>query len=238
MRKSCKSFRLFRILPRDNVRGSFGWATVQPGMDSIEGFVLAGGASSRMGTDKAQLVLDGRTFVERIATALTAAANPITIVGANRAGNDGFSLSGQMLAVVPDVVESWGALGGLHAALSSARADWAFVVACDLPFVTGELFLHLAGLRGDFDAVAPVQEDGRPQPLCSIYRTASSRSIIEKLIKGGERRPVTLLQSVRTRWVAFEELANLDGASRFFENVNTPEDYARAEQKGVRVSLL
>jgi molybdopterin-guanine dinucleotide biosynthesis protein A len=189
-----------------------------------------------MGTDKAQLVLGGRTFVERIASALTAAANPITIVGANRAGNDGFSLSGQMLAVVPDVVESWGALGGLHAALSSARADWAWP---PLEVVSvAPNFSAPGGLRGDFDAVAPVQEDGRPQPLCSIYRTASSRSIIEKLIEAGERRPVTLLQSVRTRWVAFEELANLDGASRFFENVNTPEDYARAEQKGVRVSLL
>jgi molybdopterin-guanine dinucleotide biosynthesis protein A len=200
-------------------------------MDSIEGFVLAGGASSRMGTDKAQLVLGGRTFIERIVIALKAVTNTITIVGSERAsGSEDFNLP-LHTAVIPDVFEKWGALGGLHAALSAARVDWALVVACDLPFVTGELFLRLGALRGGCDAVAAVQEDGRPQPLCSVYRTAVCRPMVEKLIKAGERRPVTLLQSVRTRWVAFEELADLAGASLFFENVNTPEDYARAQRK-------
>jgi molybdopterin-guanine dinucleotide biosynthesis protein A len=208
-------------------------------MDSIEGFVLAGGASSRMGTDKAQLVLGGQTFIERIARALQSVASTVTVVGSNREGeNDRVSLNGHTLPVVPDVFEKWGALGGLHAALSAARADWALVVACDLPFVTGELFLRLADLRADWDAVAPVQNDHRPQPLCAVYRTSTCRPIIEKLIKAGERRPLTLLQSVRTRWVTFEELAGLDGASQFFENVNTPEDYARAQRQGTSVRVL
>lgn len=208
-------------------------------VEGFEGFVLVGGASSRMGTDKARLVLDGRTFIERIALELLAVAGAVTIVGSNRAGgSEGFNLGGRILPVVPDVFPEWGALGGLHAALSAARADWAFIVACDLPFVTRDLFLRLADLRGDHDAVAPVQQDGRPQPLCAIYRPASCRQISEKLIKAGERRPVTLLQSVRTGWVGFEELADLGGASRFFENVNTPEDYARAQRKGGSVLVL
>lgn len=202
-------------------------------MDSIEGFVLAGGASSRMGTDKARLVLGGRSFIQRIATAVTAVASTVTIVGANRTGEDDMVIvNGHTLPVVADVFEQWGALGGLHAALSAARTEWAAVVACDLPFVSGDLFLRLASLRRGYDAVAPVQADGRAQPLCSLYRVEACLPLIEKLIKDGERRPVTLLQSLRTRWVAFEELAGLDGASQFFENVNTPEDYARAQRKG------
>jgi molybdenum cofactor guanylyltransferase len=201
-------------------------------MDSIEGFVLAGGASSRMGTDKARLVLGGETFIERIAGALQAVASPVMIVGSRREGeNDRVRLNGNLLPVIPDVFEKWGALGGLHAALSAARTEWAVVVACDLPLVTSDLFLHLAGLRADYDAVAPVQEDGRPQPLCAFYRVEACRPATEKLIKAGERRPVTLLQSVHTRWVAFGELADLNGASQFFENVNTPDDYARAQRK-------
>jgi molybdopterin-guanine dinucleotide biosynthesis protein A len=188
-----------------------------------------------MGTDKARLVLGGQTFIERIATALTAVASTVTIVGSNRAGeNHRLSLNGLPLPVVTDVFEKWGALGGLHAALLAATAEWVVVVACDLPFVTGDLFLHLASLRGSYDAVAPVQRDGRPQPLCALYRARTCRPATEKLIKDGERRPGTLLQSLRTRWVAFEEVAGLDGASQFFENVNTPEDYARAQWKGER----
>src|ERR1700730_18428557 len=94
-------------------------------MDSIEGFILAGGASSRMGTDKARLVLGGQTFIERIASALSAIASRVTIVGSNRGGADeSVLLSGRAsgdshtLPVVHDVFEKWGALGGLHAALS------------------------------------------------------------------------------------------------------------------------
>lgn len=203
-------------------------------MNSIEGFVLAGGASRRMGTDKAQLLLGGQTFIERIAGEIQAVASTVTVISSGREGQS-VNLDGHRLPVVGDVFAGWGALGGLHAALSTARAEWAVVVACDLPLVTRALFLRLASLCGDHDAVAPIQADGRPQPLCAIYRTVACRPVIEKLIKGGERRPRTLLQSVRTRWVTFAELADLEGASRFFENVNTPEDYARALRKAVRL---
>lgn len=211
-------------------------------MDSVEafeGFVLAGGESSRMGKDKAGLVLGGQTFIERIALELAAVTSAVTIVSSKRAGGgEGFNLSGRILPVIPDVFKGWGALGGLHAALAATRADWVLVVACDLPFVTRDLFLHLAGRRGDHDAVAPLQEDQRPQPLCAFYRTAGCREISDRLIKAGERRPVSLLQSVRTAWIGFKELADLNGASRFFENVNTPEDYARAQQRGGSVLVL
>ena len=193
-------------------------------MQSLEGFILAGGASSRMGTDKSQLVLGGQTFVERAATALSAITSAVWIVGNNEAHPD------YRLPTVPDIYEKWGALGGVHAALSACRDDWAAVVACDLPFVSGELLVRLLSLRAGFDAVAPVQRDGRPQPLCAIYRVGPCLEIAEKLIQSGEHRPISLLQSVRTRWVAFEELADLDGANRFFDNLNTPDDYARARK--------
>ena len=196
-------------------------------MDSFEGFILAGGSSSRMGTDKSKLVLDGQTFVERIKNALSAIASNVRIVGPRE------NSAGSPLATVPDVFEAWGALGGVHAALSACGADWAAVVACDLPFVSGDLFARLATLREGFDAVAPVQEDGWPQPLCALYKVMPCRPMAEKLIHSGERKPITLLQSVRTRWVSFAELADVEGASRFFANLNTPDDFLRAQQKGV-----
>jgi molybdopterin-guanine dinucleotide biosynthesis protein A len=195
-------------------------------MDSIEGFILAGGASSRMGADKSRLVLDGRTFIERISDALSSITPNIRIVGTH-AGPPHSSL-----APVPDIYPAWGALGGLHAALAACQTEWAAVVACDLPFVTGDLFLRLAQLRVGFDAVAPIQQDGRLQPLCSLYRISACRALAEKLITSGERKPVTLLQSVHTRWALFAELEDVEGANLFFANMNTPDDYLRAQQKG------
>ena len=190
----------------------------------IEGFILVGGASSRMGTDKAQLHLDGQTFVERINSALNEVVAQTSLVGALEES------APWPLPVVADVYLKWGALGGVHAALCACRAPWAAVVACDLPFVTGELFVHLASLRENFDAVVPVQGDGRPQPLCALYRVEPCRKRAEELIAAGERRPRALLRAVETRRVAMAELADIEGAPLFFTNVNTPEDYLEARK--------
>jgi molybdopterin-guanine dinucleotide biosynthesis protein A len=196
-------------------------------MLEMEGFILLGGASSRMGADKSLLELGGRQFVERIAQELACAKLSVSTVGARRAVGSWPN--------VPDVYAEWGALGGLHAALSACRAEWAAVVACDLPFVTGELFVRLASLSGEnFDAVIPVQTDGRLQPLCALYRRAACLPIAEQLITRGERRPRDLLELVRARRVAPDELQDLRGAHLFFMNVNTPEDYERARKAAMR----
>ena len=195
-------------------------------MLEIEGFILVGGASSRMGTEKALLDLGGLSFVERIHTALSAITTKTSLVGATET-----RAVWPQLPAVPDIHVKWGALGGLHAALAAARAEWAAVVACDLPFVTGELFVRLASLRENFDAVVPVQTDGRRQPLCALYRARATSEHAAQLIAEGERRPRALLKQVRTRHVAFEELSDLPDADRFFINVNTPADYANAREE-------
>jgi molybdopterin-guanine dinucleotide biosynthesis protein A len=192
-------------------------------MMEIEGFILAGGASSRMGEDKSRLRLDGRSFVERAAEALSSVANGVRIVG-SRPG-----VGAHGLAVVPDVYEGLGALGGLHAALNACRARWAAVVSCDLPFVNAELFARLASLRSEeTKAIAPIQRDGRPQPLCALYDAKACVTVAEELIRADELRPRALLRRVHTRWVAFDELADLEGSSLFFNNINTPSDYEAA----------
>jgi molybdopterin-guanine dinucleotide biosynthesis protein A len=196
-------------------------------MLEVEGFILVGGASSRMGRDKALLDLGGQSFVERIHAALASITTETTLVGAESVG-----AAWPQLRAVPDVHVKWGALGGLHAALSHCRAEWAAIVACDLPFVTGELFVRLASLRENFDAIVPVQTDGRWQPLCALYRASVCRERAAELIASGERRPRALLHLISTRRVAFEELSDLRSADLFFTNVNTPEDYANAREEG------
>jgi molybdopterin-guanine dinucleotide biosynthesis protein A len=193
----------------------------------VEGFILAGGASSRMGEDKSRLRLGGRTFVESAALALGAVARRVSVVSSRP------DAESHGLPVVEDRLAGLGALGGLHAALSSCGAEWAALLACDLPFVTGGLLARLASLRADaLDAVVPFQEDGRPQPLCALYRARVCLVTIEELIRADELRPRVLLSRVRARRVAFGELKDLEGSARFFVNVNTPEDYARASDEG------
>jgi len=190
----------------------------------VEGFILVGGASRRMGRDKAQLVFDGQTFIERIAGELSGVASSVALVGA-RQPYDSFKN-------IPDLHTQWGALGGIHAALSATKTDWALIVACDLPLVTRELFERLQSFAGDrVDAVVPIQSDGRPQPVCAFYRRETCAPEIDRLIAVGEHTPRALLDRVRTRYVQFSEISDLPDAENLFFNVNTPEDLEAAERR-------
>lgn len=186
----------------------------------MEAFILAGGASRRMGTDKSQLLIERQTFADRIAETLLQVAGSVSFVGGGGQSS--------ALRTVADVYPQWGALGGLHAALSACKEEWAIVVACDLPFVTAELFSFLASLRLDHEAVVPIQQDGRPQPLAALYRVDPCLQRATELIEAGRRRPLDLLNAVNTRWVQFDELTNLDQVESFFVNINTPSDYDEA----------
>jgi len=185
----------------------------------MEAFILAGGASRRMGTDKSQLLIERQTFTERIAETLLQVADSVTLVGPVH------SQVNSSLRTVPDVYPQWGALGGIHAALAACRHEWAIVVACDLPFVTAELFSFLANKRLDHDAVVPFQQDSRPQPLAALYRVDPCLQRAAEQIEAGRRRPLYLLEVVNTCWVHFDELTNLVQSERFFVNINTPPDY-------------
>src|SRR2546425_12546216 len=146
-------------------------------MLDVEGFILVGGASSRMGSDKAQLRFDGQTGVELITAALRPIVGSVRLVGAREEAR----LSPSPLQNVPDLHERWGALGGIHAALYACQSAWAAIAACDLPLVTDKLFARLSQFAKEpFDAVVPVQPDGRQQPLCAFYRRESCLAATER----------------------------------------------------------
>jgi molybdopterin-guanine dinucleotide biosynthesis protein A len=191
-------------------------------MHDIEAFILAGGASRRMGTDKSQLVLGNEPLIERIKNTLGTVSQTVRVVGA-RGSDDG--------GVVADVYPHVGALGGIHAALDACKSEWAIVLACDLPFVTSELLTELINLRHQYEAVVPLQPDKRPQPLCALYRVDPCLQRAAEVIEAGRRRPLHLLEVVRTRWISFSELEHLERSENFFVNINTPEDYYEATQK-------
>jgi molybdopterin-guanine dinucleotide biosynthesis protein A len=193
-------------------------------MFDVEGFILVGGQSRRMGSDKSQLLFGARNAVECIAVALRDLTSTVRLVG-NRGEHPDFDN-------IPDTFERWGALGGIHAALAACRSEWAVIVACDLPLVTAALFARLGQFAledGDaFDAIVPIQPDERPQPLCALYRRQPCLSVARSLIGRDEHKPRALLGRVRTRWVNYSEISDLPGARDLFLNVNTPNDYEHA----------
>jgi molybdopterin-guanine dinucleotide biosynthesis protein A len=193
----------------------------------IDGFVLTGGLSSRMGRDKSQLPLDdGRTMTEHAASAIEAVCARRFIVG-KPVNKPAVNIAG--LEFVSDAEHrevTHAALVGLLSAFSYARTEWVAVVACDLPFASGEFFSHLASVRSDrLDAVVPCDSNGRPQPLCALYRREPSLAAATEMIQSGEMAVRQLLARLRTVYVTFSEFSHLENAERFLLNLNTLDDY-------------
>ena len=195
----------------------------------MEGFILAGGKSRRMGTDKSALVVDGKTMLERAASVLASISpDGISVVGGPWDAALGYNLIEDPVGST-DSLERSGPMLGLCGALSAASTEWIAVLACDLPFVSSGLLRTLAAIdRTDADAVVPMQSDGIAQPLCALYRCEPCRRVIGHLMENGDRSMRSLLVAIRTRFVNFEDIKPLRDSENFFLNVNSPDDYDRA----------
>lgn len=197
---------------------------------NFETFILIGGRSSRFGRDKFSIEFNGESLVERITCIVREAfsKSEIVLVAASAEQVKGLNTA---TPVVFDFYTDRGPWGGLHAALTSATSEWVFILACDFPLLAAPLLQRLATMAADeFDAVVPVQADGRLQPLCGLYRVDSCREIVENILDDGNETPPlrTVFEKVRARKVFFDELKDLAGAEHFFVNVNTPDDLDKA----------
>ncbi len=203
--------------------------------------VLAGGKSRRMGTDKAELVLGGETFLHRILGNFPDAAERILSCGAEdspgaqtaakkesaglspdpeQAGTCGIS----GVKTVRDRIPDFGPLGGLEAALPLCTGEYVFVTAVDQPFMEqGFAERLLAWLPENFDAAVPVSRDGRIHPLSALYRTAALRTAVSSQIAEGDHRVRKLLERMRTMYLPAEAVP---GGEMCLRNINTPEEYA------------
>ena len=177
------------------------------------GFILAGGASVRMGRDKALLPHGAGTLVEHVAAAVRAVAGSVTLVGAP----ERYDFLG--LPAIPDRQPGSGPLEGIATALERTDAEWNLIVACDLPGVTTGLFSLLFS-RADAsrcDCVIPRLPDGSLQPLCGVYHRGC-RGPLSSALERGVRKVYDALAGLRVHPVDVQDAGDL-------VNLNTPAEW-------------
>lgn len=200
----------------------------------LTGFVLAGGKSTRMGTDKAALSLEGQTLLERALATLRTVAGEVLILG-SRERYGGF---GQ---VIEDIYPDCGPLGGIHAALTylakqasakpNAGRRLALIIAVDTPFLSPEFLSFMAERAVESGAVVTTPEiAGYTQPLCSVYST-EFLPIAEQALKSGVYKIVPLFPRDKTCVITPAEMARFAFPPEMFDNLNTPEDLERARRR-------
>ena len=202
-------------------------------MHDAAGIVLAGGRSSRMGTDKASLEWHGSTLLRRV-TGLVARGvdGPVIVV---RAPGQRLPPLPAEIEVVEDAAEGRGPLQGLAGGLAAigGRATVAYLSATDVPLLHPSFVVRvIAALGADDDVVLP-EIGGHRQPLAAVYRT-SLLGVVQELVDAGRLKPGLLFDRCRVRVMAEAALlsdaalARSDPGLSSAENLNAPDDYRRA----------
>jgi molybdopterin-guanine dinucleotide biosynthesis protein A len=188
--------------------------------------IQAGGASSRMGEDKALKPFLGRPLIQRVLERLTPIADEI-IVTTNRPAEYAFL----GVRLISDLIPGRGALGGLYTAIASATHPHVAVVACDMPFASPRLIEAMTRLlvQEEADVVIPKSAEGY-EPFHAVYRCETCLPAIEAAIRADKWKVIAWFPEVRVRELTADELKSLDPAGLAFWNVNTPQEFAEAER--------
>jgi len=190
-------------------------------MPDVSGFVLAGGRSSRMRTDKAFLQIEGRTLLVRALELLRALTPLVSIVGSATK----FTAYGP---VIEDLYSDRGPLAGIHAALLSSTTDLNVILAVDLPSVTEQLLRFLVEQARATTALVTVPRIlGGYQPLCAVYRRGFA-AVAQAALDAGNNKIDSLFATTTTRTIEESELSRFAFRAAMFENLNTPDDLHRA----------
>lgn len=185
--------------------------------EDITGILLAGGRSSRMGSDKGFLMLEGEYFTARIAKAMAPFVREIIIV-TNRVQYDLFNLKR-----VEDLIKDSGPIGGIHSGLSHSETDWNLIMSCDIPMINESVIEYLIqGFDPESDITLLKYLDN-PLPLIALYKK-SCLSLCEQLLYSGERRLMELINSSSSKII---ELTPELGV--FTDNINTPQQLKKAK---------
>ncbi len=197
--------------------------------ESLSAAVLAGGASRRMGTDKALLELDGQTLLERAIVAVSNVADDVIIVGDRQPYHD-FGVP-----VIRDSYPETGPIGGIATALQDAQHDYVLVVACDMPFLSSWLLSAMADVPRDYDVLLPVTDGSRSsqgqqrtyETLHAIYHRRCLDTF-RRRIELGERKLVNGLAGLIVHELSQEWILQYDPDFDSFVNANNQEEWEAA----------
>ncbi|WP_416151576.1 molybdenum cofactor guanylyltransferase [Salipaludibacillus sp. HK11] len=194
-------------------------------MIRLTGILLAGGKSSRMGRNKALLLIDGQKNITRLKEKVGRVTEELYLVS-----NDPKSYEFLQLPIVEDKQKNQGPLAGIEAGLKNGNSAWKLVVACDLPFFNAkvvEVLVEKAKLHPNAQAVVPIIH-GRQHPLFALYHQ-SALATVKECLDEGERKMTVVLSNLKVEAVSVEEFLHagmtIDEIELAFFNMNRPEDY-------------
>ena len=213
----------------------------------VTGVILAGGKSRRMGENKALMRLGDDSLIGHVIRCLHDVTDELLLVT-----NSPTEYAHLDVPMHGDILPDAGALGGVYTGVTHASHDAILCVACDSPFLEPKLLSYLVTVLGEYDAVIPYTYSSRQTPFCrnkdigvtnpsygddtqitlqTLCAAYSKRclSIIELMLRESELRVYALQERAHIKRVSPEVWREFDPEGMSFFNINTPEDFERAD---------
>lgn len=190
------------------------------------GLILAGGRSSRIGTDKALILLGGKPIITYVYEALAEICQEIVVATKPSAKVKRYwHVLPSSVRVVYDLNERQTPLVGILSGLASLNRQYAVIIACDMPFVKVDVIRYLLKLGEGFDVAVPIWPDGSVEPLFAVYNVYRAREGFERALRNGVSSPRKALEMMsRINYVPVEDLKNFDPKMLSLFNVDTKAD--------------
>ncbi len=186
----------------------------------VTGFILLGGKSSRYGSNKAFVEIEGVRLVDRVARVMKSIFHRIVLLT-----NTPEEYAYLQTPMVEDLIKGFGPMGGIYTGLMTLSDEVGFFVACDMPFLSESLIRHMVDVRDDFDVVVP-RMDWMLEPLHALY-SKKCLPVIRETIRQDQHQILKCFAELRVRFVDEEELRLWDPELRSFFNINKPQDLPR-----------
>lgn len=187
--------------------------------EDISMVILAGGSSSRMGRDKSDLIIEGKTFLE------------MQIEKGRKLGIRDLLLSGYHgekkyeYPIIPDRFPGKGPLGGLEACFRKVKNPYCLVLGVDVPLVPTDDLAALIRLAQNSKAKAVIlSHGGHEEPLMGVYRTELADAMLEEII---ERKGAVFAFLRKNGYECYESQA----PEWYFSNINDPKTYKEIMRK-------
>jgi molybdopterin-guanine dinucleotide biosynthesis protein A len=186
---------------------------------SITGIVLAGGRSSRMGSDKSLMKLKDKALIEYAIDALKPLCSKVVISSNN------FIYEFTGCEVWPDELPDRAPMIGIYSCLKRSKTDVNIILSCDMPLMSTEMLEYLLENSLNFDITVPVHGNQFIEPLCGIYKK-SSIEILKECIGNGNFSLNQCIQSGTSRLVPVGPKLPFY-SPELFSNINYREDFDR-----------
>lgn len=187
----------------------------------ITAILLAGGKSSRMGTDKGIVEVNGVKMIESIILAVKPVVNEIIII----ANNDHYDYLGY--SVYNDLIKESGPLAGIYTGLFYSNTETNLVISCDVPFVNEGLLSYIVDNAGQCEVAVPVH-NGKTEPLCAVYSKKCLDSF-NNLITNKELKMHNVLNYFLTKQIFISEKLSFYN-SKLFTNVNSLNELSKLKE--------